>query len=133
MSMKSIWQRMLGWLRSLFFKKELEISIVGLQYAGKTTLVNSLTSGTFEEDTMPTIGFNHKEIKKGSVLSYSGKISMKVWDLGGQVRFRDSWEKYCRDSDVIIYVVDSNDRGKLNDSFSQSQHRKYLPRRATRS
>lgn len=35
---------------------------------------------------------------------------MKLWDLGGQAKFRDSWEKFCRDSDVIIFVVDSYDQ-----------------------
>ena len=37
---------------------------------------------------------------------------MKLWDLGGQAKFRDSWEKFCRDSDVIIFVVDSYDQSK---------------------
>lgn len=37
---------------------------------------------------------------------------MKLWDLGGQAKFRDSWEKFCRDSDVIIFVVDSYDQCK---------------------
>ena len=39
---------------------------------------------------------------------------MKIWDLGGQSRFRESWEKYCRDADVIIFVVDSNDRSNID-------------------
>lgn len=38
---------------------------------------------------------------------------MKLWDLGGQAKFRDSWEKFCRDSDVIIFVVDSYDQSKF--------------------
>jgi len=38
---------------------------------------------------------------------------MKLWDLGGQAKFRDSWEKFCRDSDVIIFVVDSYDQSKM--------------------
>ena len=39
---------------------------------------------------------------------------MKLWDLGGQPRFRESWEKYCRSADVIIFVVDSADLGNLD-------------------
>jgi GTPase SAR1 family protein len=65
--MSSWWRKMLEWLRSAFFNKELEISIVGLQNAGKSTLVNSLATGSFEEDTIPTIGFNHREVKKGTI------------------------------------------------------------------
>lgn len=64
--MKSLFNKMMEWLRNLFFNKELELSIVGLQNAGKSTLVNSLATGVFEEDTIPTIGFNHKEVKKGT-------------------------------------------------------------------
>jgi len=66
----------------LFWTKELEISIVGLQYAGKSSFVNTISTGKFEEDTIPTIGFNHRQLKKG-------KIKMKLWDLGGQPRFRE--------------------------------------------
>lgn len=39
---------------------------------------------------------------------------MKLWDLGGQAKFRDSWEKFCRDSDVIIFVVDSYDQTNID-------------------
>ena len=44
---------------------------------------------------------------------------MNVWDLGGQVRFRESWEKYCRTSDVIIFVVDSVDLGNMDEARKQ--------------
>jgi hypothetical protein len=64
--------------RSLFFNKEMELSLIGLQNAGKTSLVNVLTTGTFHEDMIPTVGFNMRKITKGGV-------TMKLWDLGGQV------------------------------------------------
>ena len=72
----SFFKNIYDWVRNLFFQKELELSIVGLQNAGKTTLVNTIATGKFEEDTIPTIGFNHRSLKKG-------KIQMKLWDLGG--------------------------------------------------
>lgn len=91
---------MLDWLKEKFFGRELEICLVGLQNAGKTTLVNTVATGKFEEDTIPTIGFNYRSIKKG-------KVRMKLWDVGGQARFREQWEKYCRSANVIIFVIDS--------------------------
>jgi GTPase SAR1 family protein len=55
-----MWARFVDWINSLFWNKELEISIVGLQNAGKTTLVNTMATGKFDEDTIPTIGLNHR-------------------------------------------------------------------------
>ena len=64
---KSLFDRILDWIRSLFFNKELELTILGLQNAGKSTFVNVLATGSFDEDTIPTIGFNFRKLKKGKV------------------------------------------------------------------
>jgi len=39
-----------------------------------------------------------------------------MWDLGGQPRFRESWEKYCRGADGILFVVDSSEREMMEQS-----------------
>jgi len=65
--------------RSLFFKKEMELSLIGLQNAGKTSLVNVIATGGFHEDMIPTVGFNMRKVTKGAV-------TIKLWDLGGQAR-----------------------------------------------
>ena len=93
---------MLDWLRSLFFKQEMELTLVGLQNSGKTTLVNVIATGSFSEDMIPTVGFNMRKVTKG-------KVTIKLWDLGGQPRFRSMWERYCRGVHAIVYVVDSAD------------------------
>lgn len=77
----SFWSKLkdlLGWLRNLFFNKELEFSLLGLQNAGKTTFVNVLANNKFDEDTIPTIGFNFRKLRKG-------KVEFKMWDLGRSV------------------------------------------------
>ena len=56
----------------------MELSLIGLQNAGKTSLVNVLTTGQFAEDMIPTVGFNMRKVTKGGVV-------IKLWDLGGQV------------------------------------------------
>ena len=99
--------KILEWIKGLFWNRQLELSVVGLQNAGKTTLINVLSSGSFNENTIPTIGFNLRDLKKGNV-------NMRIWDLGGQSKFRDSWEKYCRTSDIIIFVVDSVDFASID-------------------
>ena len=70
--------------RSLFFKKEMELSLIGLQNAGKTSLVNVVATGGFHEDMIPTVGFNMRKVTKGAV-------TIKLWDLGGQVHPRKSF------------------------------------------
>ena len=66
---RSWWHKILDWLRSLFFKKELQITILGLQNAGKSTFINVLATGKFEEDQ---IGFNFREYKKAKLISKCG-------------------------------------------------------------
>lgn len=48
----------LRWLQAVFFSKHLQIAVLGLQSAGKTSLVNVLSSGQFSEEMVPTVGFN---------------------------------------------------------------------------
>ena len=64
---KTFFEKILDWIRSLFFNKELELTILGLQNAGKSTFVNVLSTGKFEDDQIPTIGFNFRKLKKGKV------------------------------------------------------------------
>ena len=66
----------MGWIYSKLWSRELEISIIGLQNAGKTTLTHTFATGEYDEDTIPTIGFNFRRVRKG-------KVSFSVWDLGG--------------------------------------------------
>ncbi|KAG5534345.1 hypothetical protein RHGRI_022465 [Rhododendron griersonianum] len=90
----------------LFFKQEMELSLVGLQNAGKTSLVNGIATGGYSEDRIPTVGFNMRKVTKGNV-------TIKLWDLGGQRRFRGMWERYCRGVSAIVYVVDAADRDSV--------------------
>ena len=55
------------------------MALIGLQNAGKTSLVNVIATGAFHEDMIPTVGFNMRKVTKGAV-------TIKLWDLGGQVR-----------------------------------------------
>jgi ADP-ribosylation factor-like protein 8 len=97
------------WLQSLFWQQEMELTLVGLQNAGKTTLVNCLTYGKTDEDTIPTVGFNMRKVTKGGVV-------IKLWDVGGQPKFRNMWEKYCRGVSAVVFVVDASDITNLDAS-----------------
>jgi len=92
-----------SWLQSLFWQQEMEIAILGLQNAGKSSFVQVINTGTFEENMIPTVGFNMHKVQKG-------KVTIKVWDMGGQKKFRGMWERYCRGVSVVVFVVDSADQ-----------------------
>ena len=55
------------------------------------------------------VGFNMRKITKGNV-------TIKLWDVGGQPRFRSMWERYCRHVQAIVYVVDAADHDKIDES-----------------
>lgn len=96
-----------NWLLSFFYSTELELTLIGLQNSGKSTLLSVLAGGEFCEDTIPTVGFNMRKVVKG-------RVTMKCWDLGGQPRFRGMWERYCRNVTAIVFLVDSADQAKLD-------------------
>lgn len=77
--------------------------MVGLQNAGKTSLLRVLSGGEFTLDSIPTVGFNMKRVQQGHV-------TLKCWDLGGQPRFRSMWERYCRGVNAIVFIVDIADQ-----------------------
>ncbi|KAF2760156.1 ADP-ribosylation factor family protein [Pseudovirgaria hyperparasitica] len=104
--MSSFFRRMYDWLLRLFWATEMDITMIGLQNAGKTSLLRVLAGGEFTIDSIPTVGFNMKRVQKGHV-------TLKCWDLGGQPRFRSMWERYCRGVNAIVFIVDSADRQAL--------------------
>ncbi|CAJ0959452.1 unnamed protein product, partial [Mesorhabditis belari] len=110
--MLAMLNRVLDWFRSLFWKEEMELTLVGLQNSGKTTFVNVIASGQFTEDMIPTVGFNMRKITKGNV-------TIKLWDIGGQPRFRSMWERYCRGVNAIVFMVDAADEDKLEASRNE--------------
>jgi hypothetical protein len=40
--------------------------------------------------------------------------TIKLWDLGGQPRFRSMWERYCRGVGAIVFVADAADGASLD-------------------
>eukprot|EP00830_Metopus_es_P002193 TRINITY_DN1195_c0_g1_i1.p1 TRINITY_DN1195_c0_g1~~TRINITY_DN1195_c0_g1_i1.p1 ORF type:complete len:182 (+),score=22.76 TRINITY_DN1195_c0_g1_i1:47-592(+) len=92
-------------LKQWLFSKKLELVIVGLENCGKTTFANHLTYGE-PKKTLPTLGLNVRYAKKEN-------LSMKIWDLGGQVQFRPEWACYAKSCDIIIFMIDASNRDTL--------------------
>ena len=86
----------------LFGNKQVRILMVGLDAAGKTTILYKLKLGDVVT-TIPTIGFNVETVEYKN-------IKFTVWDVGGQDRIRPLWRHYFQNTQGLIFVVDSNDR-----------------------
>ncbi|TFB05071.1 ADP-ribosylation factor-like protein 1 [Trichoderma ghanense] len=116
----------MSWLTNLVWaKKEIRILILGLDNAGKTTLLYRLkvrlheaaiylnACADFDWDqigevvtTIPTIGFNVESV------TYKN-LNFNVWDLGGQTSIRPYWRCYYANTAAVIFVVDSTDIDRL--------------------
>ncbi|XP_036192583.1 ADP-ribosylation factor 1-like [Myotis myotis] len=94
--------------KSLFGKKEMRILMVGLDAAGKTTILYKLKLNEVVQ-TMPTIGFNVE------TLEYKN-ISFVVWDVNSQDKIRPLWSRYCKDGEGLIFVVDSTDQERMDEA-----------------
>ncbi|KAK8809514.1 hypothetical protein WA158_000457 [Blastocystis sp. Blastoise] len=91
--------------------KEVRILVLGLDNAGKTTILYRVQLNE-AVSTVPTIGFNVETIKYKN-------LTFQVWDLGGQTSIRPYWRCYFPDTDAIIYVVDSADFDRLSIAHSE--------------
>ena len=89
-------------------RQQSKIVMVGLDAAGKTTVLYKLQLGEVIT-TAPTIGFNVETIQ------YK-KLEMTVWDIGGQTVLRKLWRHYYNGCDAVIYIVDSNDTERIDEA-----------------
>ncbi|XP_048403503.1 ADP-ribosylation factor 4 [Stegostoma tigrinum] len=95
----------------LFGKKQVRILMVGLDAAGKTTILYKLKLGEIVT-TIPTIGFNVETVEYKNV-------SFTVWDVGGQDKIRPLWRHYFQNTQGLIFVVDSNDRERIQEASEE--------------
>lgn len=90
---------------------ELRVLMVGLDNAGKTTIVKRINGEPIDEIS-PTLGFNIKTMT-------FGKYSLNVWDVGGQKTLRSYWKNYYESTDAIVWVVDSVDARRMEDCAAE--------------
>ncbi|XP_028930420.1 putative ADP-ribosylation factor-like protein 5C isoform X1 [Ornithorhynchus anatinus] len=92
-------------LMSIFGNQEHKVIIVGLDNAGKTTILYQFLMNEVVH-TSPTIGSNVEEI----ILQ---KTHFLMWDIGGQETLRSTWNTYYSNTEFVILVIDSTDRERL--------------------
>ncbi|EDO28892.1 predicted protein [Nematostella vectensis] len=90
---------------SWFSNEEHKVIIVGLDNAGKTTILYQFLMNEVVH-TSPTIGSNVEEIVWKN-------IHFIMWDIGGQESLRSAWNTYYTNTEFLILVIDSTDRERL--------------------
>ena len=94
-----------SYFRNLFFKKDAKILMLGLDNAGKTTILYQLKLG-LQVETIPTMGFVYETIQHKN-------FRLSVWDVAGQDALRPLWKHYYHGTKALIFVVDSSDRKRV--------------------
>ncbi len=93
-------------------KEEYSVLLLGLDNAGKTTLLEQIKSIFASHDapyephlkTVPTVGQNVSLIDLPD-------LYLRIWDVGGQHSLRKLWQSYYSSAHAIVFVVDSTDIG----------------------
>ncbi|KAF2757109.1 ADP-ribosylation factor 6 [Pseudovirgaria hyperparasitica] len=90
-------------------KEEYSILLLGLDNAGKTTLLEQIKahhSNSLHPNlkTVPTVGQNVATVTRP-------ELYLKIWDVGGQHSLRGLWQSYYSSCHAIVFVIDSTDVG----------------------
>ncbi|EDO25675.1 predicted protein, partial [Nematostella vectensis] len=89
-------------LFSEFGNRQVRIVMLGLDAAGKTTILYKLKLKE-TVSTIPTIGFNVETLQP------TKNVTLTIWDVGGQDKIRPLWRHYFQGTEGLLFVVDSSD------------------------
>ncbi|XP_050973653.1 ADP-ribosylation factor-like protein 13B isoform X6 [Labeo rohita] len=112
--MKASWlQRTVTWIVRLMSlrrkcRRKVTLVMVGLDNAGKTATVRGI-QGESPLDVAPTVGFSKVDLKQG-------KFEVTIFDLGGGKRIRGIWKNYYSESYGVVFVVDSSDVQRIQET-----------------
>uniref|UniRef100_A0A3P9M9S8 ADP-ribosylation factor-like 13b n=1 Tax=Oryzias latipes TaxID=8090 RepID=A0A3P9M9S8_ORYLA len=88
--------------------RKVTLVMVGLDNAGKTATVRGI-QGENPRDVAPTVGFSKVDLKQG-------KFEVTIFDLGGGKRIRSIWKNYYSESHGVVFVVDSSDVQRIQET-----------------
>ncbi|XP_064597580.1 uncharacterized protein LOC135464031 [Liolophura sinensis] len=89
--------------------------MVGLDGAGKTTILYKIKLDDEDIETLPTVGFNVETV------TVCKNVTFTVWDVGGQEKLRRLWSMYFKGSHGILFVVDSSDKERMTEARDELQ------------
>ena len=107
------WIIMWDWLGAIlawlgFGSKSATIATVGLDNAGKSTLLHRLATGSLAE-LPPTTTAHSREFS-------AANVTFKAWDLGGHESWRKMWETFVLGAHAVLFLIDSVDADRLDEA-----------------
>ncbi|KAM6439249.1 ADP-ribosylation factor-like protein 13B [Rhynochetos jubatus] len=95
-------------VRRIREERKVTLMMVGLDNAGKTATVRGI-QGESPEDVAPTVGFSKIHLQQG-------RFEVTLFDLGGGKQIRSIWRNYYAESHGVVFVVDSSDVGRMEET-----------------
>ncbi|KAJ0396789.1 hypothetical protein P43SY_007685 [Pythium insidiosum] len=92
-------------LARMWSRHERRVLLVGLDAAGKTTILYNLRLGK-AISSIPTVGFNVETVR-------FDRFKLHIWDVGGQDSLRPYWRHHFTGTQGIVFVIDSADAKRL--------------------
>ncbi|OPJ90543.1 E3 ubiquitin-protein ligase TRIM23 isoform X2 [Patagioenas fasciata] len=92
-------------------KMEIRVVTLGLDGAGKTTILFKLKQDEFMQP-IPTIGFNVETVEYKN-------LKFTIWDVGGKHKLRPLWKHYYLNTQAVVFVIDSSYRDRVSEAHSE--------------
>lgn len=93
-------------------QKKCVIIVLGESQVGKTSFINRFNTGSFERDTLTTIGLDF--VVKEMTLEDGTKVKVKIFDTAGQERFRNLTKNFYQKADGAILMYSETDEDSFN-------------------
>ncbi|XP_029964399.1 ADP-ribosylation factor-like protein 9 [Salarias fasciatus] len=78
-----------------------QVLVLGLDGAGKSSLLHCFATGSVNVDTQPTQGFNAVSINRD-------RLHVEFQEIGGKEDLRPYWRRYLSKALLLVFVVDSS-------------------------
>ncbi|XP_054832773.1 ADP-ribosylation factor-like protein 10 [Eublepharis macularius] len=85
---------------------EYQVLVLGLDGAGKSSILHYVSSTEAKRYTHPTQGFNSVQLQDSG-------LQMDLLEVGGSQNLRSYWNHYLSKAHILVFVVDAADSPRL--------------------